>query len=54
MRVSALIEGAGVMRCILERLGRWATLPTERGPPRGAWPRHANLPLTYHSVPDIA
>ncbi len=44
-------------RRILEHLGLWAPLATERSPPSGptaSWPRHANLPLTYHPVPDIA
>jgi hypothetical protein len=56
MRVIALIEDAGVIRRILEHLGWWAPLATERGPPPApaSWPRHANLPLTYHLVPDIA
>ena len=56
MRVIALIEDPGVIRRILEHL-RWRTpLATERSPPLAAasWPRHANLPLTYHPVPDIA
>ena len=57
MRVIALIEDLGVIRRILEHLGQWAPLATERSPPPGlaaSWPRHANLPLTYHPVPDIA
>ena len=56
MRVIALIEDPGVIRRILEHLGRWAPLATQRSPPLGAetWPRHASLPLTYHPVPDIA
>jgi hypothetical protein len=56
MRVIALIEDPGVIRRILEHLGLWAPLATERSPPPGAanWPRHANLPLTYHPVPEIA
>jgi len=57
MRVIALIEDLGVIRRILEHLGQWAPLTTERSPPPGptaSWPRHANLPLTYHPVPDIA
>ena len=44
-------------RRILEHLGQWAPLATERSPPPGptaSWPRHANLPLTYHPVSDIA
>jgi hypothetical protein len=57
MRVIALIEDPGIIRRILEHLGQWAPLATERSPPPGptaSWPRHANLPLTYHPVPDIA
>jgi hypothetical protein len=57
MRIIALIEDPGVIRRILEHLGQWAPLATERSPPSGptaSWPRHANLPLTYHPVPDIA
>ena len=47
MRVIALIEDPGVIQRILEHLGLWAPLATERSPPPGAanWPRHANLPL---------
>ena len=44
-------------RRILEHLGQWAPLATERSTrpgPAASWPRHANLPLTYHPVPDIA
>ncbi|MBI3918035.1 MAG: hypothetical protein HY322_13620 [Betaproteobacteria bacterium] len=63
MRVIALIEEPGItvpagrqVRRILEHLGLWAPLPTERSPPLAAasWPRHANSPLTYHPVPNIA
>jgi len=56
MRVIALIEDSGIIRRILEYLGLWAPLATERSPPPGpaSWPRHASLPLTYHPVPDIA
>ncbi len=56
MRVIALIEDPGVIRRILEHLGLWAPPATERSPPLAPerWPRHANLPLTYHPVPDIA
>jgi len=56
MRVIALIEDPGVIRRILDYLELWAPLATERSPLPGAasWPRHANLPLTYHPVPDIA
>jgi len=37
-------------------LGRWQQKAVERAPPvpPEAWPAHASLPLTYHSVPDIA
>ena len=56
MRVIALIEDPGVIRRILDHLGLWAPLATERSPPLGpaSWPRHVSLPLTYHPVPDIA
>ena len=56
MRVIALIDDPAVVRRILEHLGLWAPLPTERTPPPAAasWRRHVNLPLTYHPVPDIA
>ena len=57
MRVIAFIEDPGVIRRILKHLGLWVPLATERSPPPGptaSWPRHANLPLTYHPVPDIA
>ena len=56
MRVVALIDDPPVVRRILEHLGRWAPLPTERGPPEPApdWPPGAVIPLTYHPVPDIA
>jgi hypothetical protein len=56
MRVIALIEDPGVIRRILEHLKLWAPLATERSLPLAAAsvPRHANLPLTYHPVPDIA
>src|SRR5450759_978978 len=33
MRVIALIEDSGIIRRILEHLGLWAPLPTERSPP---------------------
>jgi hypothetical protein len=54
MRVIALIEDPGVIQRILEHLGLWAPLATERSPPLGAasWPRHINLPLTYHPYMD--
>ena len=44
------------IRRILEHLGLWAPLATERSPPPAAasWPRDVSLPLTYHPVPDIA
>ena len=35
MRVMVLIEDAGVIRRILEHLGWWAPLATERGAPPG-------------------
>ena len=56
MRVIALIENPGVIRRILEHLGLWAPIATERSPPLDpvSWPRHASLPLTYHPVADIA
>jgi hypothetical protein len=56
MRIIALIDDPGVIRRILEHLGRWAPAPSERGPPRQApqWPLNAVIPLTYHPVPDIA
>jgi hypothetical protein len=56
MRVIALIEDPGVIRHILEHLGLWAPLPTERSPPvdPASWPPYVSLPLTYHPVPDIA
>ena len=40
MRMIALIEDPGVIRCILEHLGQWAPLATERSPPPPAasWP----------------
>ncbi len=56
MRVIALIEDPGIIRRILEHLGLWVPLATERSPPLGpaSWPRYADLPPTYHPVPDIA
>ena len=56
MRVIALIDDPGVVRRILEHLGRWAPEPAERGPPEEVtdWPRNAVIPITYHPVPDIA
>jgi len=56
MRAIALIENPAIIQRILEHLGLWAPLATERSPPLVAatWPRHASLPLTYHPVPDIA
>ena len=50
MRVIALIDDPGVVRHILEHLGRWAPEVTERGPPVPAadWPVNAVTPLTYH------
>ena len=56
MRMIALIDDPGVVRRILEHLGRWAPEPAERGPPgeEPDWPRNALIPITYHPVPDIA
>ena len=56
MRVIALIEDPGIIHRILDHLGLWAPLATARSPPLSPanWPRYANLPLTYHPVPDIA
>jgi hypothetical protein len=44
-----------MLRAVLTHLGLWQPKPLERAPPvpPGAWPAHANLPLTYHAVPDI-
>ena len=55
MRVIALIDDPGVVRRILEHLGRWVPEPAERGPPAQApdWPPNAVIPFTYHAVPDI-
>jgi hypothetical protein len=46
MRVIALIDDAGVVRRILEHLGRWAPESAERGPSAQApdWPRNAVIP----------
>jgi hypothetical protein len=56
MRVIALIEDPGVIRRILEHVGRWAPQAMERSPPLdfAGWPPYASLPPTYHPVPDIA
>ena len=56
MRVIALIDNPGVVRRILEHLGRWAPEPAERAPPAQTpdSPQNAVIPLTYHPVPDIA
>jgi hypothetical protein len=56
MRVIALIEEPGVIRRILEHLGRWAPQVKERGPPLdfASGPPYPSLPLTHHPVPDIA
>jgi hypothetical protein len=56
MRVIALIEDPGIIRRILDHVGSSAPIDTERSPPLGpaSWPRHADLPLTDHPVPDIA
>ncbi len=49
-------RGSGSHPRILEHLGLWAPLATERIQPSGhaSWPRYADLPLTYHPVLDIA
>lgn len=56
MRVIALIDDPGVIRRILEHLGRCAPEAPERGPPAQAldWPQNAVIPFTYQPVPDIA
>ena len=56
MRAIAVIDDPGVIRRILEHLGRWPPAASERGPPGPApqWPLNAVIPLTYHPVPDIA
>jgi hypothetical protein len=48
MRVIALIEDPGIIRRILDHLGLWAPITTERSQPLGPanWPRYADLPLT--------
>ena len=53
MRVIALIDDPGVVRRILEHLGRWTPEATEPGPPTAPpeWPASAAIPLTYHSGP---
>lgn len=56
MRVIALIQDPAVVRAILAHFGLWRPQVLERAPPAPAraWPEHANLPLTYHPLPDIA
>jgi len=56
MRVIALIEDPAVVRAILTLPGLWRPRALERAPPAPAraWPEHANLPLTFHPLPDIA
>jgi hypothetical protein len=56
MKPIALIEDPVVVHAILTHLGLWQPQPLERAPPLapGGWPAHANLPLTYHRVPEIA
>ena len=56
MRVIALIDEPDVVWRILERLGRWAPEPAERGPPEATsdWPQNALIPMSYHGVADIA
>ncbi len=50
-----LIDDPGVVRRILEHIGRWAPEPAERDPPAQApdWLQNAVIPLVYHGVPDI-
>ena len=52
----ALIDDPGVVRRILEHLGRWEPEASERGPPvpDPDWPANAVTPLTYHPLSDIA
>jgi len=56
MRVIALIEQAPVIERILRHLGAWQPRPPGPGPPAETadWPSGAQVPLTYHPVPDIA
>ena len=55
MRVIAVINDGTIIRKILEHLKLWDPRPVGRGPPTAPdWPAHAQLPLTYHPVPDIA
>ena len=56
MRIIALIDDPGVVRRILEHLGRWAPEATGRDPPAQVpdWPPTAVIPLTYHAVTEIA
>ncbi|MBI1990234.1 MAG: transposase zinc-binding domain-containing protein [Betaproteobacteria bacterium] len=56
MRVIALIDDSGVIRRILEHLGLWTPLPSERSPPvdPASWPPYASLPLTrFPTSPDL-
>jgi len=48
MRIIALIDDPGVVRRILEHLGRWAPEATGRDPPARVpdWPPTAVIPLT--------
>jgi hypothetical protein len=50
------VQDPEIIHRILEHLGRWALEPPERSPPLGPanWLQYADLPLTYHAVPDIA
>jgi hypothetical protein len=54
MRVIALIEDPGVIRRILEHLGLWAPLATERSPALGPanWPRQSFIVRSGHSHQD--
>jgi len=56
MRIIALIDEPAIIERILKHLQVWTPgpapiQPAGRDPP---WPKGENLPLTYHSVPDIA
>ena len=54
MRVIALIEDPGIIRRMLEHLGLWVPLATERALPLGpnAWPEYAGG-LIFLSVAEV-
>ena len=59
MRVMAVIHDGAVIRRILAHLKLWNPRPAQRSPPNDPgdspdWPVSAQIPLTYHPVPDIA